>query len=280
MIATYGMLAIAMQVASAIPRAATGSAAATPSTITVRTPPRPQRTVVVDAGHGGPDNGMTGPIGRGPKLVEKNITLAVAMRLGDALQQRGVKVVYTRTKDTLIALSDRGAIANRHDGKLFISIHVNAANPSWKNPGGARGVETYFLSAAKTEDEARVEKMENASMGFEVNTPVAPGDVLNFILTDMAQNEYLRESSTLADSVQRSLARFHPGGDRGVKQAGFRVLVTAFMPSVLVEIGFGSNPSEAEFLLSPSRQQAIADAIADAAVRYLDGYEQRSSGAR
>src|SRR6185312_854010 len=88
------------------------------------------RTVVVDAGHGGPDNGMTGPIGTRWKIYEKNITLQVAKRLATALHARGLRVVMTRTTDTLIALSDRGRIANEHHGDLFVSIHVNAANPA------------------------------------------------------------------------------------------------------------------------------------------------------
>jgi N-acetylmuramoyl-L-alanine amidase len=245
--------------------------------------PRPEsgklrRTVIVDAGHGGPDNGMTGPIGGGPRIYEKDITLAVAKKLGAALRERGADVVYTRTRDTLIALSDRGRIANRSGGDLFISVHVNAANPNWRDPGASRGFETYFLAEAKTEDARRVEQMENEAVRFENGPAVAPDDPLGFIISDMVQNEHLRESSELADIIQRRLARIHPGPNRGVKQAGFRVLVTAFMPSVLVEIGFGTNPAEAAYLADPRRQDAIARAIADAAVEYLQRYERRISG--
>jgi len=250
-----------------------------------RLPPVPakhyRRTVIVDAGHGGVDNGMTGPLGGGPKIYEKDITLAVANKLGARLSARGVDVVYTRTSDTLIALDDRGRIANRAGGDLFISIHVNAANPTWKDPGGARGFETYFLSEARTEDARRVEKMENAAVRFE-DTPnkIDRDDPLSFILSDMRQNEHLRESSDLAQLIQQSLAKMHPGPSRGVKQAGFRVLVTAYMPSVLVEIGFGTNAREAAYISSPAKQDAIAEAIADAAMKYLDRYEQRVNPAR
>lgn len=219
---------------------------------------------------------MTGPIGGRPKIYEKDITLAVSKKLGQALSARGVDVVYTRTTDTLIALDDRGRIANRASGNLFISIHVNAASPTWKNPGGARGFETYFLSEARTEDARRVEEMENSAVRFEqANDKVESGDPLSFILSDMQQNEHLRESSELADLIQRRLGRMHPGPSRGVKQAGFRVLVTAFMPAVLVEIGFGTNPAEAAYLSDAGRQAAIANAIADAAMQYLEGYESR-----
>jgi len=250
-----------------------------------RLPPVPtkhyRRTIIVDAGHGGVDNGMTGPLGGGPRIYEKDITLAVANRLGAQLSTRGVDVVYTRTADTLIALDDRGRIANRAGGNLFISIHVNAANPTWKDPGGARGFETYFLSEARTEDARRVEQMENAAVRFEgTPTKIDRDDPLSFILSDMRQNEHLRESSELADIIQERLGKMHPGPSRGVKQAGFRVLVTAYMPAVLVEIGFGTNSREAAFISSPAKQDAIAAAIADAAMKYLDRYEQRVAGLR
>jgi N-acetylmuramoyl-L-alanine amidase len=236
-----------------------------------------RRTVIVDAGHGGVDNGMTGPLGGGPRIYEKNITFSVANRLGQQLSARGVDVVYTRTADTLIALDDRGRIANRAGGNLFISIHVNASSPAWKvkDQKGARGFETYFLSEAKTEDARRVEQMENESIRLEGASTVSTEDPLGFILSAMTQNEHLRESSELAEIVQQRLGRVHPGPNRGVKQAGFRVLITASMPAVLVEIGFGTNAAEAAFLSNPSRQDAIASAIADAAMAYLERYEGR-----
>jgi len=236
------------------------------------------RSVVVDAGHGGPDNGMTGPIGGPITLYEKDVTLAVSKRLGGELESRGLRVIYTRTTDTLIALSDRGRIANQAGGDLFISIHVNAANLGWRDPAASRGFETYFLAEAKTEDARRVERMENESVRFETNGEVAKDDPLSFILSDMKQNEHLRESSELAELIQERLAQMHPGPSRGVKQAGFRVLVTAFMPAVLVEIGFGTNAAEAAYLSDGRRQAAIAGAIAEATVEYLRRYERRVSG--
>lgn len=236
------------------------------------------RIVVVDAGHGGPDNGMTGPIGSRSRIVEKDITLSVAKKLGAQLQRRGVDVVYTRTTDTLIALSDRGRIANRANGDLFISVHVNAANPHWRDPSAARGFETYFLAEARTEDARRVEEMENEAVRFENGPSVGKGDPLGFILSDMKQNEHLRESSELAEIIQKRLGHIHPGPSRGVKQAGFIVLVTAYMPAALVEIGFGTNPAEAEFISNPANQVALASAIADAAIEYLRRYQRRVGG--
>jgi N-acetylmuramoyl-L-alanine amidase len=239
---------------------------------------RQARLVVVDAGHGGPDNGMTGPLNAPISIYEKDVTLAVAKRLGLELKARGLRVLYTRTTDTLIALSDRGRIANQAGGDLFISVHVNAASLSWRDPAAGRGFETYFLAEAKTEDARRVEEMENESVRFETGTKVSKDDALSYILSDMKQNEHLRESSELAELVQEHLASMHPGPNRGVKQAGFRVLVTAFMPAVLVEIGFGTNAAEASYLNDRRNQAAIASTIADAAAEYLKRYERRVGG--
>jgi N-acetylmuramoyl-L-alanine amidase len=184
----------------------------------------------------------------------------------------------TRTRDTLIALADRGHIANNAKGDLFLSVHVNAANPKWNRPNTARGFETYFLAEAKTEDEKRVEAMENEVIKFETKVDASRDDPLGFIIRDMAQNEHLRESSRLADIVQQRLGSIHPGPSRGVKQAGFRVLVTAFMPAVLIEIGYGTNPGDGEWMTTPARQRELAESIADAAVAYLAEYERKVGG--
>lgn len=234
-------------------------------------------TVVVDAGHGGPDRGMRGPIGANWEIREKDITLDVSLALRDVLLERGVNVIMTRSTDTLIALNDRGRIANAKKGDVFLSIHVNAANPRWKQPGTARGFETYFLSEARTEDARRVEAMENEVVKYEIASEVKPNDPLSFIVHDMEQNQHLRESSELAATIQGSLAKMHPGPNRGVKQAGFRVLVTAFMPAVLVEIGFGTNEAEARYIRDPARQRQIASSIADATMQYLAGYQRRAN---
>jgi N-acetylmuramoyl-L-alanine amidase len=263
-------------VAEAAARAAPSAPRPAPrATSVARSTPR-RTLVVVDAGHGGPDRGMSGPIGSRAKIHEADITLAVAKRVRDALKARGIEVLMTRTTDTLIALADRGRIANRAEATLFLSIHVNAANPRWPDPRGARGFETFFLSDAKTEDERRVEEMENDADRFTSVADAEPGDPLSFLLTDMKQNEFLRESSELAESVQGGLQRVHPGQNRGVKQAGFRVLLAAYMPAVLVEIGFGTNAAEARYLASEKGQQSLATAIADATKQYLARFERRN----
>ena len=236
---------------------------------------RQRRLVVVDAGHGGPDGGMHGPISGGPEVEEKHITLNVAKRVGAALGRRGIDVKYTRSTDTLIALWDRGRIANEVHADLFVSIHVNAANPGWKNPGGARGFETYFLAEAKTEDARRLERMENAVVKFESGPSAGSGDPLSYIITDMKQNEHLREANELAELIQRRLGQVHPGPNRGVKQAGFAVLVRAYMPAVLVEIGFGTNAAEAAYLSDAVKMDELAAAISDGVLEYLTRYERR-----
>jgi N-acetylmuramoyl-L-alanine amidase len=247
--------------------------------------PRPKRTqrrlIVVDAGHGGPDPGMRGPIGSGPRIVEKDVTLAVARLLAQELRNSGVDVLMTRTTDTLIALSDRGRIANRNKGDVFVSVHVNATGSRSTSGARERGYETYFLAEAKTEEASRVERMENEAVKFETGANAPKGDPLSFIINDMAQNEHLRESNDLAETIQDGFRTFHPGKDRGVQQANFAVLRGSFMPAVLVEIGFGTNPSEAAYLLDYSNQRQIASSIARSVLEYISHYDARvGSGGR
>lgn len=231
-------------------------------------PPR-KRLVVVDAGHGGRDPGARGPGG----VREKDVALSVARRLAALLREDpSLEVRMTRDRDTLIALRDRTRMANawKDEGQpaLFISIHCNA-NPS----RGEKGFETYFLSEARTADARRVEQFENSVVQFEERT--SSNDPLSFILTDLRQNQYLRESSDWAQMIQDALEDVHPGPDRGVKQADFAVLRGAFMPAVLVEIGFVSNPREEQVLASRTQQQAIAEQLA----RSVRGFLDRSSPA-
>jgi len=233
-------------------------------------------TVAVDAGHGGVDPGNPGVILNGRRINEARLTLAMAKRLESELRSRGLDVVMTRDADTLIARDDRGPIANRRRADLFISLHTNAANPNWRNGSAVRGVETYFLATARTEDERRVAAMENDVVRFETSAEPDKDDPLAFILNDIAQNEHLRESADLAQLVQQSLAAKHPGTNRGVKQAGFAVLARAYMPAVLVEVGFGTNAADAAWMNSVAGQREIAESIADAVWEYILHYERRT----
>jgi N-acetylmuramoyl-L-alanine amidase len=230
--------------------------------------------VTVDPGHGGIDPGTHGRyFPRG--VTESVVTLQISLLLRDELKSRGIGVIMTRTTDTLIALGDRGRYcADACD--LFLSIHVNSLPPRAADPN-RRGFATYFLAEAKTEEASRVEQMENDAIRFEApaSRDSARGG-LDYILRDLQLNEYLRESARLAELIQAMLGPVHPGGDRGVKQAGFMVLTTAQRPAVLVETGYRTNVQDARLLSNRNSQRALAAAIADAVVAYLLEYERRA----
>jgi N-acetylmuramoyl-L-alanine amidase len=230
--------------------------------------PQARRTpniVVIDAGHGGRDPGKIGP----NKLREKDVVLSLARRLGELLKSRGYEVHLTRSADTLVALSDRPHMANVwKDGRptaIFLSIHANSVAR-----GDARGFETFFLSDARTEDERRVAEMENAAVEFE-DVPGETGTELDGILAGLRNDYYVRASSELADIVQNQLALFHTGPNRGVKRAGFHVLIGALMPAVLVEVAFISNRQEANLLGTSAFQDKVVWGLAAA----VDTFFQR-----
>jgi N-acetylmuramoyl-L-alanine amidase len=219
--------------------------------------------VVIDPGHGGVDPGRIGPGG----LKEKDVVLQVSHRLAQALTRRGYDVRMTRTTDTLVNLAHRSKMANEWRGTrpgLFLSIHANGVSDS-----RVRGFETFFLSEARTEDERRVAEMENAAVAYESPDRVVGADDLDFILNNLRNDYYIRASHDLAGLVQDSFSIFHSGANRGVKQAGFRVLVGAFMPAVLIELAFISNPTEERLLGSAAFQAQAATAIADAVDRFF-----------
>jgi N-acetylmuramoyl-L-alanine amidase len=277
---------VELPVASAVAAAPPGVASAPPSppapapTPSLAPPATPnpmtglrlRHAVVIDPGHGGVDPGNPGRYFP-DHLVEKDITLAVGRLLRAELVRRGIGASLTRSTDTLIDLTDRGAFC-KADCDLFVSIHVNAM-PEGRRADRVSGVETYFLSDAKTEDQQRVAQMENEAIRFETGTSTAATGPLGFILRDLQLNEYLRESAQLAQLVQDSAARIHPGGDRGVQQAAFMVLTTARRPAILVETGFATNRTDGAFLASSLGQHKIASAIADGIVAYLLEFERK-----
>ena len=254
--------------------------AAAVASATVEPPPAPppppepppaaqtRRLVVIDAGHGGVDPGAVGPNG----TREKMVTLSVARRVAQLLRDDPrFEVRMTRDRDTLIALRDRGRMANgwRDEGQpaLFLSIHCNAHTSRAET-----GYETYFLSEARTADARRVQQMEDAAAQYE-ERPRGTG--LDFILSDLRQNQYLRESSDWAQMIQNRLREVHPGPNRGVKQAGFAVLVGAFMPAVLVEIGFISNRAEESMLADAEQQETIARQLTAGVRDFFQAAERR-----
>lgn len=229
--------------------------------------------VVIDAGHGGPDPGAIGPSG----LKEKDVVLQVAKRLAKELAERGYEIRMTRTTDTLIALDDRGHMANEWRGNrpgLFLSVHANKVSDR-----RVSGYETFFLSDARTEDERRVAEMENAAVKYESGPRVTGSNDLDFILNNLRNDYYIRASHALAGLVQDEFGEFHRGSNRGVKQAGFRVLVRSFMPSVLIELAFISNPREERLLGSGAFQVEVARGVADAVDRFFESQGDLWQGA-
>lgn len=241
---------------------------------------RAGHVVTIDPGHGGTDPGNPGKFfPRG--LTEKDVTLKVAMLVRDELTNKyGVRVNMTRTTDTLINLEQRAPNYCRGSCDLFVSIHVNSLNP---RPGytDVRGFETYFLSEARTEDAARVARMENESIRFD--TPVAGNKGsgrLDFMFKDLQAAEFLRQSQQAAAKIQSYLQEVQDGGNKGVKQANFAVLTTARSPAVLIEMGYATNREDAALMTTPDGQRKLAASIARAIVAALRQYDQESSSGR
>jgi N-acetylmuramoyl-L-alanine amidase len=208
--------------------------------------------VVLDPGHGGEDQGAKGPGGE----LEKDITLAVARATASALQAAGVVARLTRDGDESVALSDRTAAANRLQAAVFISIHANASPAK-----GAHGTETYFMSADASDPlAAQAAERENAGSSH---------DNVQLILWDLAHVANLNSSARLARGIQDSLNALQGIKDRGVRQAPFVVLTGASMPAALVEVGFLSNPEEAQRLTAHEGQEQVANALAAALVDFL-----------
>ena len=217
------------------------------------------KTIVIDAGHGGKDPGAVGY--RGTK--EKDIALDVAKRLEKKLSKNmNVKIIMTRDEDVFLRLSERTKIANESNGNLFISIHTNAAEDR-----RASGFETFLIGPNKNEAAVRVAARENAVLELEGTT----GKKLtneDLIQATIAQSAFASKSEQFASMVQKEIKKRVQSRDRGVKQAGFYVLMGASMPNVLVELGFISNPSEEKKLRSPQYRDQLATALYRAVEQY------------
>ncbi len=226
--------------------------------------------IVIDAGHGGKDAGTIGVNG----IEEKNINLAIALKLGKDIEQqmKDVKVVFTRKTDKFIELFRRGQIANEAGGNLFISIHCNATP---KKPSDANGFEVYLLRPGRTKEAIDIAERENSVIKYEDN-PARYKKLTdeNFILVSMAQSSYMRYSENFADILNKEFSKDIGVEPRGVKQAGFYVLVGASMPSVLIETGFLSNRHDAQYLNSSKGEAQIADGIFMAIKKFREIYEK------
>ncbi|HLA54774.1 MAG TPA: N-acetylmuramoyl-L-alanine amidase [Flavobacterium sp.] len=224
--------------------------------------------VTLDAGHGGKDFGAVYS-----GHIEKNVALGVTLKVGKILEgTSGFEVLYTRKTDVFIDLVERANIANRADANIFISMHCNAN----KNTA-ASGTETYVMGMTKNASALAVAKSENAVITLEKDykqkyenyDPKAPETMVGITL---GIENYLNESIALAGKVQDHFTDDLNKKSRGVKQAPYMVLHKAYMPRILIEMGFISNPEDAADLDSEDGQNKIARAIADAIISYKKEY--------
>lgn len=224
--------------------------------------------IVIDAGHGGKDAGAIGVNG----VKEKDINLGIALKLGKLIEDnmRDVKVVYTRKNDTFIDLYKRGKIANEKNGKLFISIHCNSTP---KKPSNANGFEVYLLRPGRTKEAIAIAEFENSVINYEEN-PKRYEKLTdeNFILVSMAHSSYMKYSEKFAEFLHKEFNNHPSLNSRGVKQAGFYVLVGASMPSVLIESGFLSNTNDAKHLSSANGKQKFAEFVFNGIKKYRESY--------
>lgn len=216
------------------------------------------RKIVIDAGHGGQDPGALGL-----KVKEKNINLAIALKLGSLIQRnfKDVKVIYTRDRDVFVELDRRSDIANDNKADLFISIHCNANRVKT-----FKGAETYVMGLHKSQANLEIAKLENASILLESDYTARysgfdPNNDESYIIFSLFQNSNLEQSTEFAAEIQQQLEKRVGLNNRGVRQAGFMVLYKTTMPSVLIESGYLSNPSEESFLITDKGQEYIATAI-------------------
>ena len=226
--------------------------------------------VVLDPGHGGKDPGAIGKYG----TREKDVVLDIAKRAGKLLEKSGIKVFYTRDEDVFVPLLDRTKMANETNGKLFVSIHANA-NKNRK----VQGFETFLLRPGKSEDAIDVATRENSVINLEEFTDQytdLTGEAL--IMATMAQSMFMKESEDLASIIQMELDKRLNTPNRGVKQAGFYVLIGASMPNVLVEVGFLSNPAEEKKLKQDNHKQKIAEALYQAIKHFKQTREKILAG--
>ena len=226
--------------------------------------------IVIDPGHGGKDAGAIGVNG----VKEKDINLSVALKLGKLIEQdmKDVKVVYTRKDDTFVELFKRGKIANEKGGKLFISVHCNSIA---KKPSDASGFEVYLLRPGRTSEAIAIAERENSVIQYEEN-PEKYEKLTdeNFILVTMAHSAYMKYSEKFSDILNKQMGVDMSIPSRGIKQAGFYVLVGASMPSVLIETGFLSNKNDATYLKSSKGQNEIAGAVFKAIKSFREYYEK------
>ena len=229
--------------------------------------------IVIDAGHGGKDPGALGSMSR-----EKDINLAIALKTGEYIERniKNVTVIYTRKNDSTVELIDRPKIANKANADLFISIHTNSTNSRL-----VKGAETWIMGIAKDQANLEVAMKENSAMLREDDYSTKydgfdPKSSESYIMFSLTQKVYQEQSTDLATKIQRQFRERVNRNDRDVKQAGFWVLYNTKMPSVLVETGFITNPSEEKYLNSKEGQDYLASSIYNACKEYLNEIGNKS----
>lgn len=222
------------------------------------------KIIVLDAGHGGKDSGALSD--KKGSLKEKDVVLSTTLKLGNELKKRGYKILYTRSSDKFINLRDRTKYANDKRADLFISIHANAA-PSASKAKSSEGVETFFLSPARSERSKKAAEKENQGDFEEINY-FSKQSILNFL-----NREKIVASNKLAIDVQKNILtqtrKKYRIVDGGVREAPFWVLVGAQMPAILIEIGYITHPSEGKRIANKSFQDALVKGIADGVENYF-----------
>lgn len=227
-------------------------------------------TIVIDPGHGGKDPGAIGK-----KSKEKDLTLAVALLLGEKVERslKNIKVIYTRKDDRFVELFERANIANRSKADLFISIHINSA----KSPE-AHGTEAWVLGLHRSDENLNLAKRENAVLEFEGNIEqnygFDPNSPTGNIIITMQQSAFLNQSIQFAKYVERQFVEKVDRQNRGVHQAGFIVLYKTVMPSCLIELGFISNREEEYYMSSPEGQEEISNSIFKALKQFIRDYDE------
>ncbi|EAL0072665.1 N-acetylmuramoyl-L-alanine amidase [Campylobacter jejuni] len=222
------------------------------------------KLIVIDAGHGGKDSGALSD--KKGSLKEKDIVLSTALKLGNELKKRGYKVLYTRSSDKFINLRDRTKYANDKRANLFISIHANAA-PNATKAKSSEGVETFFLSPARSERSKKAAEKENQGDFEEINY-FSKQSILNFL-----NREKIVASNKLAIDVQKNILtqtrKKYKIVDGGVREAPFWVLVGAQMPAILIEIGYITHPNEGKRIANKAFQDLLVKGIADGVESYF-----------
>lgn len=255
-------LALAMQPSVSIETDMSEATYPIPKSINFRVFPLRVKKIIIDPGHGGLDGGAVGLRG----MLEKEVTLDIAIRLRNLLQEKNFQVVMTRDADTAVSLNQRAALANTESADLFVSIHAN-----WFDTPETRGIETFYLGPTDDPNSIKLAELENKDSGYPLGHF---RQLLENVYLDVRRGESHQLATSIQDHLSMSLRRMNPGlVNRGVKMAPFLVLVATKMPAVLTEVSFLSNRDEAKLLSTPQYRQGIAQALFRGVYTYTQTFQ-------